>query len=156
MTSLTDMELSRTYDETRVIRVEGISMFDYQQPPSEEKEPTDYTGLILAAILAPVILVFIYLHKADTGLTVFIILGMIIFAIKIRWSLRKHFWFWAAIAIVLLLHIPLFFVVRWPQNNFPTIAYSMPLGIMDFLLITGAIGIAEKIFSRDSSHDEDK
>jgi len=131
-------------------------MFDYEQPPSEDREPTDYTGLIFAAILAPVFLVFIYLHKADMGLTVFIILGMVLFAIKIRWNLRKHFWFWAAIALVLLLHIPLFFVVRWPQNNIPTIAYSMPLGVIDFLLIVGAIGIAEKIFSRDSLPDAEE
>ena len=68
----------------------------------------------------------------------------------------EAFWFWAAIALVLLLHIPLFFVVRWPQNNIPTIAYSMPLGVIDFLLIVGAIGIAEKIFSRDSLPDAEE
>ena len=127
-------------------------MFDYEQPP--EKKPTDYTGLIFAAILAPVFLLFIYLGKADMGLTVFIVLGMM-FAIKIRWNLRKHVWFWAAVAFILLLHIPLFFVVRWPQSNIPTIAYSMPLGITDFLLISGTIGLAEKLFLKGSSSDDD-
>lgn len=126
-------------------------MFDYEQPPKEEKEPTDYTGLIFAAILAPLFLLFIYLGKADMGLTLFIVLGMIMFAIKIRWNLRKHVWFWASIAFILALHIPLFFIIRWPQGNVPTIAYSLPLGIADFFVILGAIGLAEKLLSKGSS-----
>jgi hypothetical protein len=50
-------------------------MFDYEQPPTEGKERTDYSGLKIGAILAPVILVFAYLGNADMGLTVFIALG---------------------------------------------------------------------------------
>ena len=107
--------------------------------------------LIFAAILAPLFLLFIYLGKADMGLTLFIVLGMIMFAIKIRWNLRKHVWFWASIAFILALHIPLFFIIRWPQGNVPTIAYSLPLGIADFFIILGAIGLAEKLLSKGSS-----
>lgn len=128
----------------------GVSMFDYD-PPKKKKEPTDYTGLILAAILAPVLLLFIYLGKADMGLAAVIALGMIIFAVKIRWNLRKHVWFWATIVFILALHVPLVFIVRWPQGNVPIIFYSMPIGIADFLIILGAVGLAEKFFSKDSS-----
>ena len=131
-------------------------MFDYIEPPAEEQEPTDYTGLIIAAILAPVLVLFICLGKTDMGLTVDIVSGLIIFAIKLRWKLRKHVWFWAAIAFILLLHIQLFFVVRWPQSNIPTIVYSMPFGIVDFLLVMGAIGLAEKVFSRGASSSDDE
>jgi hypothetical protein len=125
-------------------------MFDYVDPP-EEKEPTDYTGLIFAAVLSPVLLLFIYLGKADLGLTVFIVLGVNLFAIKLQWNLRKHVWFWATILLILALHVPLLFIVRWPHNNIPTIVYSMPIGIADFLVISGAIRLAEKLFSGDSS-----
>jgi hypothetical protein len=131
-------------------------MFDNEQPPAEEKEPTDYTGLKIGAILAPVILLFAYLGNADMGLTVFIVLGAIIFAIKLRWKLRKHIWFWATIVLILALHVPLFYLVRWPQGKTPTIAYSMPLGIADFLLIMGAIGLAEKVFSKGCSSDNEE
>ena len=131
-------------------------MFDYEQAPKEEKKPTDYTGLIFAAILAPVFLLFIYLGKVDMGLTVFIVLGMIMFAIKIRWKLRKHVWFWAIIAFILALHIPLFSIVRWPQSNIPTIAYALPFGIADFVLVMGAVGLAEKFFSKGSSSNDDE
>ena len=119
--------------------------------PSRENKTVDYTGLIFAAILAPVFLLFIYLGKADMGLTVFIVLGMIMFAIKVRWNLRKHVWFWPVIVFILALHIPLFFVVQWPQGNVPTLFYTMPLGIADFLIISGALRLAERLLSKDSS-----
>jgi hypothetical protein len=117
----------------------GVSMFDYDPP--KKKEPTDYTGLILAAILAPVLLLFIYLGKADMGLAAVIAFGMIIFAVKLRWNLRKHVWFWATIVFILALHLPLVFIVRWPQGDVPIIFYSMPIGIADFLIILGAVGL---------------
>jgi hypothetical protein len=127
----------------------GVGMSNYDPPRG--KKPVDYTGLIFAAILAPVFLFFIYLGKADMGLAVFIVLGMIMFAIKIRWNLRKHVWFWAIVVFILALHIPLVLVVRWPQGNVPTLFYTMPIGIADFLIISKALGLAEKLLSQDSS-----
>lgn len=61
--------------------------------PQKAKEPIDYTGLKIGAILAPVVLLFSYFGKADTGLAVFIVLGVMTVAIKTRWNLRKHVWF---------------------------------------------------------------
>ena|SRR5580698_3708863 len=67
----------------------------FERDPREEKALTDYTGLKIGAILLPMLLLFICLGKADMGLTVFIVLGVSIVAIKIRWNLRKHVW-WLA------------------------------------------------------------
>jgi hypothetical protein len=131
-------------------------MFDNEQPPTKQKEPTDYTGPKVVAILAPVFFLITYLSNADMGLTACIALGMIMLAIKLRWKLRKHVWFWATIAFILALHIPLFFLVRWQHGNIPTIAFSLPLGIVDFLLIMGAIGLAEKLFSKGSSSGDEE
>jgi hypothetical protein len=117
---------------------EGWAMFDYEQPPPE-REPADWTGTKIGVALIPVFFFFVYLGKPEMGFTVMIVLGIIMIAIYLRWKLRKHVWFWATIAFILLLHIPLFFVIRWPDTNVPTIAYSLPLGITDFLLISGAI-----------------
>lgn len=122
-------------------------MFDSYQPP--EKTPPDYTGLKIVGILAPVFFVFAYFDKPDIGLSVCIVLGMTLLAIRLRWELRKHVWFWIVIAIVFLLHIPLFLILHWPQGKTPTIAYTMPLGIVDFAVILGAVGIAERVFSND-------
>jgi hypothetical protein len=127
----------------------GESMFDYDPPKA--KEPVDYTGLKIGAILVPVFVLFVFLGNADLGLTVCIVLGMMMLAIKIRWNLRKHVWFWAVIVFILALHIPLFLIVRWPQGKLPTIFYTMPLGIADFLIISGALGLAERLLSKGSS-----
>jgi 4-amino-4-deoxy-L-arabinose transferase-like glycosyltransferase len=121
-------------------------MFDYDPP--KEKEPVDYTGLKIVGILAPVFFLITFLSNADMGLAACIVLGMVMLAIKIRWQLRKRVWFWAIIGFILALHIPLILVVRWPQGNVPTLFYTMPLGIADFLIISGALGLAERFFSK--------
>jgi hypothetical protein len=43
---------------------------------------------------------------------------------------------------------------QWPQGKGPTLLYTMPIGIADFLIILGAVALAEKIFAKESSVDE--
>ena len=57
-------------------------MFD--NVPPQGKDATDYSGLKILAFLAPVLLLFIFLGNADMGLTVCIVLGMIMLAVKVR------------------------------------------------------------------------
>jgi hypothetical protein len=124
-------------------------MFDHDPP--KEKEPVDYTGLKIVGILAPVFFLITFVRDADAGLAGCIVLGMVMLAIKIRWQLRKRVWFWAIIGFILALHVPLIRMVRWPQGNAPTLFYTMPLGIADFLLISGALALAERFFSKGRS-----
>jgi len=126
-----------------------VSTFDYDPP--EENATVDYTGLKIGGLLAPVFFLFVYLGNADMGLAASIVLGMIMFAIKIRWDLRKHVWFWATIVFILALHVPLVLMVRWPQGKTPTIVYTMPIGLADFVIILTAVGLAEELFSKGSS-----
>ncbi|MGC2172102.1 MAG: hypothetical protein WA623_12005, partial [Candidatus Sulfotelmatobacter sp.] len=65
-------------------------MFDYDPPKA--KEPADYTGLKIVAILAPVFFLITFLANADVGLAACIVLAMIMLAIKLRWNLRRHVW----------------------------------------------------------------
>jgi hypothetical protein len=125
---------------------------DNQSPP-ERQGRADWTGPIIGALLVPVFFFFVYLDKAEVGFTVCIVLGMVMVAIKLRWSWRRHIWFWVTIAVILALHIPFLSIVRWPQTNIPTIAFSMPLGIADFWLTIGALSLAEKVFSKGHSSD---
>ena len=96
--------------------------------------------------MAPVLFLITFLSNADIGLAACIVLGMVMLAIKLRWYLRKHFWFWAIIGSILALHVPLVLKVRWQQGNVPTLFYTMPLGIADFLIISGALALAERFF----------
>ena len=126
-------------------------MFDYEPP--KEKSPTDWSGTVIGAMLLPVLFLFIYLGKAEVGFTACIVLAMSMIAVRLRWKLRRHIWFWAAIVFVLFLHVPLLLLVHWQQSNIPTIVYSLPLGVVDFLLISGAIGLAQKVFSTATPSD---
>jgi hypothetical protein len=123
-------------------------MFD-----SQGKEPTDYTGLKIGALLIPVFVLLVFFGNADHGLAVCIVLGVTIVAIKLRWNLRKHVWFWVTILFVFALHVPLVRMVRWPQGSTPTLFYTMPLGIVEFLIVLGAIDVAERMFSRHAHID---
>jgi hypothetical protein len=127
-------------------------MFDDETP--KEKDPVDYTGYRIGALLLPVLFLFIYLGKAAMGLAVFIVLGMVLVAMKFSWNLRKHVWYWAIIALILALHIPLVLLVRLPQGSVPIIVYAMPLAITDYLIISGAVRLGKKLFLGDSSHDD--
>lgn len=129
-----------------------MSMFDSEAP--KEKSSTDWSGTIIGVVLLPVLFLFIFLGKAELGFTACIVLAMSMIAVRLRWKLRRYAWFWGTIAFILLLHIPFLFLVHWPQSNVPTIVYSLPLGIVDFLLISGALRIAERLFSGSSALDE--
>lgn len=119
-------------------------MFDYDPP--KPKEPVDYTGLKIGLVLAPVFFLFVLLGNADMGLTVCIVLAVIIFAVKLRWNLRKHVWFWAIIALILALHVPLFLVVRWPQGKGPTLFYTMAARNRGFPNHLWSLGSRRKTF----------
>jgi hypothetical protein len=108
------------------------------------KKRTDYTGVIIGVILLPVLLLFIHLGKEDMGRSACIGLGTILLAIRIRWDLRKHFWFWGVIVLVFVLHIPLFLFLRWPHGWTPAVAI-LPIALMDCLIILGAIHLIERL-----------
>lgn len=130
-----------------------MSMFDSEAP--KEKSSTDWSGTIIGVMLLPVLFLFIFLGKAELGFTACIVLAMSMIAVRLRWKLRRYAWFWATIVFVLLLHIPFLFLVHWPDTHVPTIVYSLPLGIADFLLISGAISLAQRVFGNRSSDDDE-
>ena len=104
---------------------------------------TDYTGLVILALVAPIYFLFLYLGNEDIGLTATLSLGMIMLAVRIRWDLRKHAWFWAVITVVLVLHVPLMLYVQWPHRWVPGAAIKL-VGLVDLLLILGVVRMVER------------
>jgi hypothetical protein len=122
----------------------------------EIKKGTDYTGLIIAAILAPAYLFFYLMGKEEMGRSVFIVLGMTMLAIRVRWDLRNRSWFWAVIVLVLAAHIPLLFLVHWPEGYhgwLPAIG-TLPIGLADVLIILGAVHLVEKFIVKSPPPEE--
>jgi ABC-type Co2+ transport system permease subunit len=122
---------------------------------SVEQKPTDYTGIIIAAALLPVLFFFSHIGKTNMGLNVFICLFINLFAIKVYWkSLRKHVWFWCVIVFILALHVPVILRVQWPHEWVPAIAL-LPIGVVDFLIYVGVISFVQKFLVKASPLDEE-
>ena len=127
-------------------------MFEQMAEP-KEKKPTDYTGVIVGVIVVPVVLLFIHLGKEDVGRSVSIGLVTTLIAIRIRWDLRKHFWFWGTIVVLSLLQLPLVFALRWPSGWIPAIG-TLPIALVDCLVILGGVRLVEKLMTKNKGFDE--
>lgn len=135
-------------------------MFEQIEDPKEQpddKKRTDYTGLKIVGLIAPVYLIFVYVDKPDMGLAVSIVLGMTILAIKIRWDLRRHAWFWTSVALVLALHV--YLLMRLPQRVVAALGPLhaiglLPIEVADLFITLGVIWVGEKLFTNDSLSDD--
>jgi len=103
-----------------------------------------YTGLIIAVLVAPIYVIFVYLDQPDIGLTASYCLVTILLAIRVRCDLRKHAWFWIVMAVVLALHVPLIVFWRWPDRWIPGIAL-LPFAAADCAMILGVLRVAERL-----------
>lgn len=121
----------------------------------ESTQKADWTGLIVVALLSPVFIGFAYFGKAELGFTTVLVLGMAAIAIKSRWQSRHHTWFWVTVGLLIALHVPALFLVHWPHSDVPTIVFSMPIGIADYLLFSGALRLAQVMFSGTSPDNGD-
>ena len=122
---------------------------------ASQRKRTDYTGLVILAIVAPVYILFIFLGKEELGRSAAVVLGMTMVAIRVRWDLRKRLWFWTIIVALLALHVPLLFVFRWPRGYhgwLPAVG-ALPIGLADVLIILGAVHLVEKVAERPRSSE---
>jgi hypothetical protein len=110
----------------------------------QEKKNTDYTGVIIGVILLPVVLLSIHLGQESLGRSVCISLAAIMVAIRIRWDLSSHVWFWGMIVLWMVLHIPLFLLIRWPHGWVPAIV-MLPVAVVDSLIFLGVVQLVEKL-----------
>lgn len=125
----------------------------FESVEKKEKKEVDYTGLIIAAILAPVLILFIELGKGELGRAACIDLGSILFAMKIRWDLRNRVWYWAIVLVLIPLHIPLLLLVHWPGGWVPAIV-SLPFAVVDCLIVLGSFRFVEKYIIKSPPAEE--
>lgn len=75
---------------------------------------------------------------------VIVFLAALLAVIRARRDLSKRTWFWAVIVLVLALHVPLIFIIRWPPNFWAYRMRMLPLGVADAFIILGAVRLVEK------------
>ena len=127
---------------------------ELEENQPKEKKPTNYTGVIIGAVMLPVFLLFRHFGRVDLALPACTYMGMILFAIVLRWKLRTKFWFWAVILVALALHVYLLVNFSWPQFRVTRISL-LPIGLADLLIILGMIQLVGKFIVRDSAIDDD-
>lgn len=130
-----------------------MSLFDESDTNKSEEKTGDFTGVVILAALVPVFFIFRHFGKTDMGLSACVCIGMNLLAIRIRWDLRRHFWFWMVVAVVGALNVPLILIVQWPRAWVPG-AVLLPIGLVDLLVTLGAVYFVETFIMKSPSPDE--
>jgi hypothetical protein len=136
-----------------------MALFDEQN--DEEREPEEqksgkYLGLIIFACTLPALLFFTYIGRTDLGLNIGICLSMNVVAVGMCWDLRRRWWFWAVIALVLALHVPLVLLIQWPPNIWVSKFTLLPIGLADLLVTVGVVRFVQKFIVKFVPPDEEE
>ena len=119
----------------------------------EEEKPTDYIGLIIGLALLPLVIFFDHIGKLDMGLNLCICLAVNLIAVRFRWNLRKHFWFWGVVVLLVAVELPLVINIPWPHGWVPGAAL-LPIGLVGFAIAMGAVRAVEKLVVKGAPSDE--
>ena len=121
-------------------------MFEAFNKRSEDKGP-DLSGVIIGIAAVPVYYIIKDLGYPDIARTAGLSFAVILLVVKLRWSLRRHYWFWGVIILASALHMPLIFSVHWPDYPIPGISL-LPIAAADLFIILGTVGIVGKLAER--------
>lgn len=122
--------------------------------PEENSSLSSYTGLRILAVVLPLVVIFKHLGTVDAGLNIGLCLGMSILAAMMRWRLRRHIWFWTALAVVLAIQLVFAVRIPWP-HWWVSGTVLLPFGLASLGLSLGGIALAEKAFGKPEPDDDD-
>lgn len=122
----------------------------------EERKSGGYLALIIFACTLPVLLFFTYIGKTDLGLNIGICLFVNVVAVGMCWDLRRRWWFWAVIVLVLALHVPVVLMIHWPKNVWVSKFTLLPIGLADLGIAVGIVRFVQKFIVRYVPRDEEE
>ncbi len=107
-------------------------------------------GVIAGTILIG--LLFLRFGRFDLARPAILSLGMIVFAIRVKWELKRRVWFWITMTVIVALHIPLILFVPWTTRWIPALVVT-PICFADFVVILAIIKLLEKRLEKPTSRD---
>ena len=120
-------------------------------PEGEGKEGprrlTKRTPYIAVLYAAPIFLLFVLLGKWEMGIGAGICSGLVILVVMIRWELRKHVWFWMAIAVGFLVQIPAVVLIPWNNRDLTGVS-MLPFAALDYGAVYGLVKLAEMLMTK--------
>jgi hypothetical protein len=90
----------------------------------------------------------------DMGLNAGICLSMNTLAVGNCWDLRKQWWFWCVIALMLALNAPLVVAIHWPHRWVSRVEL-LPIGLADMAITVGAVRFVQRFIVRYDPRDEE-
>jgi hypothetical protein len=118
---------------------------------ANEKKKEDYSfSFMLLTFLASVIVHSIakqHLRNNHAAVGISTCTIVLIFAAKIRWDLKRKWWFWIALCTGAALQLPLVLLLPWDAPHL-TGAGALVFAIPGFLMACGCVSLAEKICSK--------
>jgi hypothetical protein len=122
---------------------------------TEEKKPfdrlTQKTAFVVLLLVVPIYFAFDHAGYPGRGRVAAICAAMIMASAWMRWDLKNRVWFWATIAFLILLHVPLVLLIPWTDHSYPGVVL-MPEALLDLAVTYGVIKLVEslaKVLSRE-------
>ncbi len=118
-----------------------------------DESPNPFTRkwtLFVILCMVPVFFLFAFLGYPEKGRAAAVCAGIVMFAIRASWGLRKYAWFWITIALVSAFHIPVVLFVPSRMWNFPGLTL-LPVVVLDYAIVYGCIKLAEKVILRSDA-----
>ena len=78
---------------------------------------------------------------------------VIVFAMTMKWELRRCMWFWAVMLTIAALHLPLILCVPWTTRWIPALVMT-PIAAADVVGIVALITLLEKQFGKATTRED--
>ena len=100
----------------------------------------------------PIIWLFDHFRKLSLFLPTFNCVGMLGFAIALKWKLRRNAWFWITMTVIAALHVPLMLFVPWTTKWVPAIAIAA-IDSVDLIVILAILSVVGKLVERPKTSE---
>lgn len=101
-------------------------------------------SLPILAIAASVALLLHYLKHPTLERPAAVAVIVMAVAFKIYWYLHRRWWFWLAMVVIGVLHVPIILLVPWPAGWIPA-PIIIPFGTFDLIVVFALISLLEKL-----------
>lgn len=131
--------------------------------PERERELTDdeyrlrqrrgyFFALKVIVCLAPVMALFFAIGRSDLARPACLAIGAAAMAVRQKWEYHNRRWFWAVVAGVILMHLPILVYFVFPNRWIPAVLL-MAFALADYVVMIVAIRIAAKRFEPQEVDD---
>jgi hypothetical protein len=102
-----------------------------------------FWSLGIAILTSPLFFLFDSFGKPGNGRAAWFCAMAILIAMKVRWELRKHIWFWLTMLCIVVAHVPLVLFLPWTSRWIPAVGI-LPIVVADIAAIFGCLYLVEK------------